>query len=746
MGFENKLYVAFLWHMHQPYYKDISKNEYIMPWVRLHGTKDYLDMVLLLKDYPNVKMNFNLVPSLLEQLIDYTDNDAKDSLLTLSCKRAEDLTDEDRLILLKKFFMAHSENMIKPFPRYKELYQRRGWARTKDEFERILKFFTIEDFRDIQVLFNLAWIDPMFQEDDLFIKGIIEKGKYFTEEEKLKLLEKQNNLLKKIIPTYKEFQDKGQIEVSTTPFYHPILPLLINTEFAKRANPHTLLPHPPFLQPEDAEEHIKRSVDFYKKLFGQSPNGLWPSEGSVCPEIIPLINKYNFEWIATDEEILSLSLKRELFRRDMYGFLSNESAEILYQPYWIEHNDKRVISIFRDHFISDLIGFKYANWKSEDAANDLIMRLEKIAQQFEKSEIASPPIVSIILDGENCWEHYYRDGLNFLRTLYDKLNSHPKISTTTITDFINKYPPKKSINNIFTGSWIFHNFDIWIGHKEDIQYWEYLNETRTKVMEKILSESHDISNEDKENAYKCLLIAEGSDWAWWYGDDHSSGSDEEFDQLFRDHLINACKAVKIEIPPKLFVPITSEGETGRLILPKNYINPLLDGQDTNYFEWFQAGCYNPIQGGDSMHQVTHYIKKICFGFSKTDFFIRIDPDADLLRPDRKDEVEFAIVIYHPEAKEFSLIHPPKGDKYFMNIKKFGKDIEKTKIGEISSVSVGYLIEIAIPFSILGIKPNSIIHLQIIVRSNGNEIDKCPSRNPLSIMIPSEDYYSKLWFV
>ncbi len=742
----DKIYLAFIWHMHQPYYKNTSTNEYLMPWVRLHGTKDYFDMVRILKDFKNVKMTFNLVPSLLEQIIDYAHNDAKDNLLTLSSKPPQQLSESEKITVVTKFFMAHIDNMIKIYPRYKELFEKRGWAKTKTELERVSGYFSEDDIRDLQVWFNLVWFDPIIIQEDPFLKSLIEKDRFFTEDEKLKLLEKQKEILKLIIPEYKKFQDTGQIEISTTPFYHPILPLLYNTDFAKRCHHKIDLPHPAFSQPEDAREQIIKAAEFYKSLFDKYPHGFWPSEGSVCPEIIPFFDEAGAGWIATDEEILALSKENDVFRRNVNGFLSEKDSEKLYQPYWTEYENSKIAIIFRDHYLSDLIGFKYASWNSEDAAADLIKRIEEIAKYIKNSNLKRPPLISIILDGENCWEHYKKDGFYFLNSLYSKLEAHPYIKTTTVTDYLNNFPPQENISNLYTGSWIFHDFGIWIGHKEDVKSWEYLYETRKRVIEKIQS-SRDLLDKGKINeAYKCISIAEGSDWAWWYGDDHSSGCDEEFDALFREHLMNACRAVNIEIPPFLNIPIASEGETGRLIFPRDFINPSIDGKDTNYYEWFLAGCYNPVQGGDSMHQVSHYIKKICFGFNFSDFFIRIDPDTDLLKSANSGNIEVNIIVYYPNPIEFSLTLNSAENKNYMNINKIGTDGQRTKIGEISKIAVNYIIEIAIPFSVLGIKPNTIVHLQVQLKSDGKEIEKCPSRNPLSIMIPDEKYYSHQWIV
>ncbi|MEK6600110.1 MAG: glycoside hydrolase family 57, partial [Deltaproteobacteria bacterium] len=322
------LNIAFLWHMHQPLYKDPFTGEYILPWVRLHGTKDYYDMVAILERFPSLHQTFNIVPSLIEQINDYTDGAASDRFLSLTLKPAADLTRDDKRFIIRNFFLANWEHMIKPLPGYWELLKKRGFYHDEGEMDNALRYFSLQDFLDLQVLFNLAWIDPVIRENDGFLKGLAEKGRGFTEEEKGILAAKQKDIIKQILPKYREMEEKEIIEVTTSPYYHPILPLLCDSYSAKVAMPGIELPQKRFVCAEDAEYQVKSGIKLHEKTFGRKPKGMWPSEGSVSEAIIPIIANEGINWIATDEEILANSLKTAI-RRDSKGHCLD--PEILYK-------------------------------------------------------------------------------------------------------------------------------------------------------------------------------------------------------------------------------------------------------------------------------------------------------------------------------------------------------------------------------------------------------------------------------
>ena len=321
--------IAFLWHMHQPYYEDLVTHEHILPWVRLHALKDYYGMVAILSEFPEIRMTFNLVPSLLVQLDAFAGNRALDRALEVGLKPALSLTEQDALFMFQNFFQAQPHRMIEIYPRYAELLARRGPLDRREEVRTALRRFSVDDLRDLQVWQKLAWIDPLYLEGDARIQGLLAKGGQFTEEDKQVLRTVELEILNAIVPAYREAMERGQIELSTSPFYHPILPLLCDSDVYKRTHPDSRLPRQRFVHPEDALEQLTRAAVYHEQLFGRRPIGLWPSEGSVSDAMVPLAARAGFSWMATDELILARSLG-VVFTRDANGQV--EQPEPLYRP------------------------------------------------------------------------------------------------------------------------------------------------------------------------------------------------------------------------------------------------------------------------------------------------------------------------------------------------------------------------------------------------------------------------------
>ncbi|MGA2193462.1 MAG: glycoside hydrolase family 57 protein, partial [Nitrospirota bacterium] len=549
------LNIAFLWHMHQPFYKDLVTGKYAMPWVRLHGIKDYYDMVHLLRDYPKINQNFNLVPSLVDQIIDYSEKGATGIYLEHSLKPATELDRSEKIFILRNFFLANWDNMIKPYPRYWELLLKRGKDVSDLELGRMSRYFSDQDFLDLQVWFNLAWFDPLFKDNDQFLKELIQKGRDYDEGEKKLLIEKQREVMKLILPEYREMWDLGRIEVSATPYYHPILPLLCDTEIARVSSPGLPLPQR-FRHPEDAKEQVSRALRRFNEVFGRRPVGMWPSEGSVSEEIIPIVADEGIGWIATDEEILAKSLDIVL-DRDFSGV--SKKPEVLYRPYRALKDGCGVNIFFRDHTLSDLIGFVYSKWDPKNAVDDFMGRLRRIRKDL--SQKRSDGVVTIILDGENAWEHYRNDGRDFLCRLYERLSQDDEFVSVTMSRYLEKFPKPDVLPKLWPGSWIGHNFNIWIGHEEDNAAWDAVSKARQDVLE--FEQEPDIDREKLKLAWEEIYIAEGSDWCWWYGDDHSSENDREFDELFRKHLVNVYALLGKTPPDSLFIPIIREDRKSR---------------------------------------------------------------------------------------------------------------------------------------------------------------------------------------
>jgi alpha-amylase/alpha-mannosidase (GH57 family) len=711
--------------MHQPYYKDPFTGTYRLPWVRLHGTKDYLDMAAMLEEYPEIRQTFNLVPSLLEQIIDYTDNGAKDTFLEVTLKKASDLTHDDRVFILENFFLANWDTMVRPFPRYYELLLKRGTKFSKSDLRRTLRYFTESEFLDLQVLFNLAWIDPMFRGKDPFLADLVTKGKGFTEEEKDLLMKKQLSLLHEIIPKYRDLSERGQIEVSTTPFYHPILPLLWNTDVAKEPVPDIRLPKRRFSYPEDAREQIRMARDHYEKTFGHRPAGMWPSEGSVSEDVVRAFHDEGIAWIATDEDILARSLGQGL--RGPSGNVLNPS--VLYSA----HEFSGVSMIFRDHKISDLLGFVYSGWDPRSAASDLINRLFQIQGSLAGG---GPYLVPIILDGENAWEYYGNDANDFFRYLYEGLSRSDRLRTVTVSEYLNVQGGKRRLDHLAAGSWIYANFNVWIGHEEDNTAWDYLAETREALDE--FQKAHPEKRLDV--AWKAIYVAEGSDWNWWYGDDHSTEKAEEFDELFRLNLMKVYKEMGKDIPPQLHVPVLRED---RAVTPsmeiRGFINPRIDGIMTSYFEWYQGAHLDVGKSGGSMHMTEGLMSTIYYGFNQDTLFLRIDPRGSFQEFPEDSVLSIEIIRPFPFR-----VDVPLRQKVSAKLLR-RSDAGWTEVREIPDVAVVDILECAIRFRDVEAKERDELNLFVSVRKGNEQIERCPWRGYITITVPTSDFEAMMWY-
>ena len=628
----NPVKVAILWHMHQPNYEQPGSTKLVLPWVRLHAIKDYLDMPLLASGYDNLKVTFNLVPALLDQLQLYIDGD-NDRHLQLSRIKAEELNDELRLEILRSFFVANPPHMIDPHDRYRELYQKT----IKNSDESILpSLFSSEEIRDLQVWSNLAWVDPYFKNEDP-IKNLLAKGRHFTEEEKHSLLEWQIALIMKIIPAYQKLYHDNKIDISFTPYYHPILPLLCDTDSAKEALPGITLPTKRFVHPEDAEKQIAMSMEKFEKLFGRSMKGMWPSEGSVSEEVAQLCLKLGLKWIATDEEILFNSLKKS-------GLSVDDNP--LHTVY--EYGSGLKL-FFRDHALSDRIGFVYSIWEADKAVDDFLLHIKNIGKLLQKQN--DNTVIPVILDGENAWEYFPNDGMDFLSKLYKNLSEDPAIQTVTMTEAAENITPRK-LPRLFAGSWINHNFRIWIGHPEDNKAWDLLSKTR-EALENYLLKNPGISNEKINAAWKQIYIAEGSDWCWWYGDEHRGAYNGEFDKIFRNHLMAVYEILDMDVPIEFYTPIFRKQTITHIIQPDDLIHPIIDGRLTHFYEWAGAGSFDCIEAGSTMHRADQIIKKIHFGYDHESLYIRLDFINKKSLKSNKDPM-LQVILFAPEPVHFDI--------------------------------------------------------------------------------------------
>ena len=520
---KKKLSVAFLWHMHQPLYKDLVTGKYHLPWVRLHATYSYLDMVSILEDFPKAKVTFNLTPSLIWQLLDLSENEEVDDVyLELSLKNASDLTEKEKYFILRNFFSCDLDKAIFPVKRYKELFYKRGNVLGVEELKEKAEDFSEADMRDLQVLFNLAWCGFTLKEKDPLIKKLVHKGSGYTEKDKKNLIKRQREVVASIIPLYKRMQDEGRIEISTTPFYHPIMPLLCRGSSDQGYD-----------FQEDARVQVKRAVALYRQVFGRNPAGMWPSEGSVSQQIIPILEDEGIKWIASDEGVLLESFKDEDVLRE----------ELIYRAFEAKEDGRSIDILFRDINISNAISFRYANMPSRKASADMIKDLAGICKSTASRD--GEHIVSIILDGENPWPYFPDGGKAFLSEVYKKLSSSRELEMVTVGGYLGSRKQRKEIGKLFSGSWIDRSFNKWIGSPQKNKAWEYLEKARRELFS---------SGKPSKEALEELYIAEGSDWFWWY-DDFGSELNFVFDELYRLHLSNMYRLMGRKVPHYLAQPI-----------------------------------------------------------------------------------------------------------------------------------------------------------------------------------------------
>lgn len=724
--------LAFFWHQHQPYYPNDLTGENEFPWVRLHGTKDYWGMARHIQEVPEFRCTINLVPSLLVQLLKYTDGSGSDRHLDVSRMPADGLSRADALYLLDHFFMANGDSMIRPSPRYHELFMKRRVV--TDSAESALPRFTVRDQRDLQVWSNLAWMHPILFEVDPELREFKLKGQSYSEADKAWLLDKQLDVLRQIIPLHRQLAEGGQVELTTTPFYHPILPLLWDKRLARQAMPGCELPKHLDSYREDAIEQLRRAVAFHTELFGEKPRGMWPSEGSVAQEIIGAIADVGIEWIATDEEILMASTGGRV-SRDPHGHLRN--PELLYRPWLASDGDKQLQMIFRDHGLSDLIGFQYQRADYVIAAMDLLGRVEEIGRACGSAGVSpAPTLVPIILDGENCWEYYHDGGVAFLRTLYHEAARRGAINPVCIGEHLREHPATDRIDRLFAGSWISHNFAIWIGHHEDRTAWDLLHDARERL--KQVQARSSVTPEKLAQASQELFIAEGSDWFWWYGPEFGSAQDKLFDRLFRTHLQNIYSLLGEPAPANLNEPIKRNGHRRLHTLPTGFLPVKVDGRAT-FFEWISAGIYEAGSERGTMVQVTDgVVRRIQLGFDQTRLLLRVDT-ASRAREDfeRSGIDELRIRFVEPEGLELAVTG-------------FGEASLAVTLNDAETsagdAAISQVFELGVMLSSLDVQSGSVLKFFVELFAKGQSCDRAPRETTLELTVPPPDFEQILWQV
>jgi len=725
--------VIILWHMHQPCYKDPLKNEYILPWTYLHAVKDYFDMPAIVEETPGARAVFNLVPSLIEQLEDYANETATDSFLEIGKAAPSDLDETGRIFLLENFFSANCQRMIDPNRRYLELFrmaENRGNESGRDWTRR----FSDQDLLDLQVWFYLAWTGEVARRRYPVFSKLIAKGENFSPSDKEALFSAQNQIIRQIIPLYRKLREEGRIEISVSPYYHPILPLLCDSRVARASMPQVTLPTEHYCYPEDARAQIKRSVDYFAKLFGAPPDGMWPSEGAVSKQALEIIAECGLSWAASDEEVLSKSLAGGL----------GENRKKLYQSWMFSGKHNGPALFFRDRLLSDLIGFTYSSWDAKRAADDLLERLRTIKSIAGEEGGA----VSIILDGENAWEYYAGNAYDFLRQIYASIAAEPGLNLTTCSDVLLNSPPNSALSAIHPGSWINANYGVWIGNPEENMAWGILSRARKTIDNHIpetsavtVGTSFDLPlNETTERILRLLYAAEGSDWFWWYGDDHSSSHKECFDQLFRRYLMEIYHLLGIESPRELLEPIGRKRLSGLVREPAAMIRPNINGRISDYFEWMAAGFYDLSRQGTAMHSSDRTLQGFYFGFDKTSLFFRIDGSRDL---DRILMDEDILNLNLTLDREYRLSIRLGVYEDFLLVKKGGQWVPTC---DLCSWKTAQICEISVPLNALNLKPQSKILAALTLVRNEDEIGRWPPDAPLTLYYAGPEIEMENWLI
>ena len=603
---KQKLSLAIYWHMHQPVYE--IEGTYLMPWVRLHAVKDYLDMVLFLEKFPKLKLNFNIVPALLDSIIDYTENGYHDIHSELTASDTEKLTDEEKAFILNNFFSSKFETMIYRSENYKNLYQKRF---SKDV--ATLEDFSSQELSDLMALFNLVWIDPIHYERYPRLKELWAKQIGYTHEDRIEILNIQKTIIREIIPTYKKYIEEGRIELTTSPYYHAILPILIDIKSSVKSVLTTEGLPASLGMFEDAKFQIKSALDKIEAIFGVRPKGMWPPELCLGPKTLNLLSKEGIKWTISDEGVLANSINFD-FIRDFKGNL-NDPYHLL-KVYNYQTKDGEIDVIFRDRSIPNLINFEYAGINPTMAANDLFEKIKMIQNKL----LVSPDkthLLTIASDCENCWENYQNDGIDFLENIYSLIENDETLETVLISDYIEVENNKKPLKKIYSGSWIDKTFQYWIGEPEKNKAWAYLKRTKDDF-EAFVKQNKNHPN--ISTAKRELMIAEGSDWFWWYGEPNNSGQDFIFDYMFRERLKNVYLILGIEYPEYLDKTLITALEVP-FKHPKRSITPRMDGLNSSADDWYDSGSISMIDG--PVFRENKNVDKINFGCDKNNIYFRL---------------------------------------------------------------------------------------------------------------------------
>lgn len=695
--------LALVWHFHQPEYTDPFTGRATLPWTRLHAIKDYADMADRLARHPGVRATINVVPSLIDQLeaLASSGNPA-DPFLEAATTPAAELTAEQRRFIVTNFFSFNRETMAREMRRMQELLVLRGEYGPEALPPHAVDRFDAEALRDLQVLFHLVWSGPLLRKDPR-VKALLDRGRRFTEEDKHELLEIQRAFVGGIVPAWRELAGKGQVEFSVSAYYHPILPLLCTLESAHDSLPLLRLPGTTFTHPEDARAQIAVGVARFTEVFGNPPAGGWPPEGAISEEALRLLGEGGYRWAASDEDVLFASLGERM--PSDRAAAEVRRGTLLYRPW--RHASGPVL-LFRDHDLSDRIGFVYSAWQPRLAAEDFVRRLLQLRETLP--EDGGPYTVSVILDGENAWEYYPGNAEAFFDAFYGALASEEGIETVTAAQAAD--PAKaRDLPRVVAGSWIGRNLATWIGHKEKNRAWEHLSETRRFV------EGRRGAPDRSDPAWRAVLAAEGSDWFWWFGDDHYTPHAAEFDASFRRQLRAAWEAAGVEPPEALSRPIR-ESTPRTFRLPTGKVSAAIDGRVTDYFEWLPAG--RAEAGAGAMHAATRLVREVYYGTDGVHLLLRLDPVEAPASASLGGSVLLVRVAGHPDNTVRATL-PTSGS---------------ARSGEIE-LAVDRIVEVSVPLTAFPAAEEG-VHFQVEIETLEGASHRIPSDGSLYLPSSKDD--------
>ncbi|MCK5807394.1 hypothetical protein KAH37_00265 [bacterium] len=715
--------ILFLWHMHQPSYLDALNGTYLMPWVRLHATKGYYDIPLAMKN-SGVKGTINMVPSLIEQLQAYSEGNASDRWLTVTMPHPRELSDDDKVFLVRSFMMLHWDRQVRTSPRYYELLRKRQRYEKKISFEEMISFFSDDELLDLQVLFNLKWFGFMAKENYPFLQTLEDKDRFFTQDDKQQMMAIQKEIIASIIPLYRDLIKNGDIEVSFTPFYHPIFPLVHNTALASRSMPHAPLPSQ-FSFPEDALWHLKEGKRYASEVWGTDIDGMWPAEGSVSPELIKVAEQQNVKWIATDEDILFKSIGSREKRHICRPWKLGEHSPALF---------------FRDKYLSDMVGFSFSTMEANDAVNMFVNYARSV---FQKAAYDTP-LLPIILDGENAWESYPENGKQFLTHLFDTLAKAEDLTCATFSETLKQDSSYNELITLHTGSWIDSDFHIWIGSEDKNNAWDYLR--RVRLFWSRHQSTHFLSEKIVEEVNRTIYRAEGSDWFWWYGDHFSTENDSLFDRLFRRHLRKVYSILGLKSPTFLNIPILSRISSIGFREPTVLISPKITGKTDNFFKWNGAGILEVSKRpGGAMFNSNRIADRIAYGFNKESIFIKVTL-LESLRLLAHKKMSLRVFFMNGHNIDITLPLIPFSPAPF-------SAIINNETGPISDfypagkAACDDILEFSFNFSACGVPDGETLSLYFkILSEDGKELERIPVMGGISLHIPSDRDLHRYWDV